>query len=236
MVLVLNKGYYEEGTLVVDRREILKNYLASWFFVNVAIVVCDWVSMALTFSDESRPIRLLRFAKLSSAFRLVGMLRIARLIRMYEESSLWAALGAIFCLVWLFGLLVFSLWMNHCLSCLFHFVGTLESTDTGLTWPHTTVTIGVQSVAYEDMGMVYLYSTAFRWPMSQITLGAIEVVSANTVEWVLSVVFDVRGFLLQQHLRLLSVSHPDRHPGARRETSEASPRRRTLPPPEQNHR
>ena len=93
----------------------------------------------------------------------------------------------------------------------------------GLTCLHTTVTICGELVEHADLGMVYLHSTAFHWSMSQVTRGAIEVMSANTVERVLSVVLMFVGLLVW-------------YPDARRGTSEASPIRRTLPPPEQHHR
>lgn len=37
MLLSFNTGYYKRGTLVMKRKEIIKHYLRTWFFIGLFI-------------------------------------------------------------------------------------------------------------------------------------------------------------------------------------------------------
>ena len=69
-----------------------------------------------------------------------------------------------------------------------------------MTWLGTTIEIGGELVMYRELNMWYLYWTSFHWCISQTTLGAIELVAANTAERVLSVVLMLFGLLINSTL------------------------------------
>ena len=194
--MAISTGFHD-GQLT--RRKTLKHFRGCWFLIDSGIVVCDWISIVLTLSEDARLLKLIRFAKLSRAFRLVGILRMAKLMRMYEESSRFAS-GAILAVIRFLGMVCLFLWVNHCLSCVFYRFGKLEHTDTEPTWLGTTLEIGGELVMYQDLNMWYLYWTSFHWCISQTTLGAIELVASNTAERLLSVVLMLFGLLINSTL------------------------------------
>jgi len=195
ILMVFNTGFFRGGVKEMNRWTICKHYLGSWFILDAMIVVCDWLSIVLTFADESLPLKLLRFLKLGRMLRVAGMLRIARLVRMYEDSIEWCSSGSFVATTRVVGMLCVSLWVIHVLGCIFYYVGTLEGTDTGLTWLSTKIEVDGQHFAYRDLDKTYLYWSAFHWSMAQITLGASELVAFNTYERVLSVVLMLVGLL-----------------------------------------
>ena len=127
LLMAIHTGFHD---CELTWRKISKHFRSSWLLVDSGILVCDWVSILLTFSEDARLLKLLRFAKLSRVFRLVGMLRMAKMLQIYEESSRFAS-GAILAVIRFLGMVFLFLWVNHCLSCVFYLFGKLEETDTG---------------------------------------------------------------------------------------------------------
>ena len=159
LLMAIHTGFHKYE---LTWRKISKHFRSSWLLVDSGIVVCDWVSILLTFSEDARLLKLLRFAKLSRVFRVVGVLRVAKMLQIYEESSRFAS-GAILAVIRFLGMVFLFLWVNHCLSCVFYLFGKLEDTDTEVTWLGTTIEIGGELVMYRELNMWYLYWTSFHW-------------------------------------------------------------------------
>ena len=163
--------------------------------MDATVVTCDWLSIVLTFGDESLPIKLLRFLKLGRMLRVFGMVRIARLLRMCEDFFESSSSGSFVVMTRVVGMLCVSFWVIHLLGCIFYYVGTLEDTDTGSTWLSTRIEVGGQYITYQDLDKTYQYWSAFHWSMAQMTLGATELVAFNSCERVLSVLLMFFGLL-----------------------------------------
>merc|ERR1719203_1334715 len=70
------------------------------------------------------------------------------------------------------------LWMNHILACVWFAIGRYAPSDTGARWVEQAFGDDI----YLHAGRTFQYSSAIHWSIAQTTLGAMEVVSVNTVE------------------------------------------------------
>jgi len=91
------------------------------------------------------------------------------------------------------------LWLNHVIACGWYAVGVAGS-DTGGSWPQSTVDIRGSPVEYEALGAPFLYASAFHWSMAQMTLGATEVPASNTFERLANITMLLVGLLISSTL------------------------------------
>ncbi|CAK0799377.1 unnamed protein product [Prorocentrum cordatum] len=87
MPMMCTVGYSDSGELVMTPLLILKNYLRAWFWLDLAVVVPDWIfsiaSLATQTSRDqsSETMKLLRF------FRLARIVRLLRLMKLRKISK-----------------------------------------------------------------------------------------------------------------------------------------------------
>ncbi|CAK9099839.1 Potassium/sodium hyperpolarization-activated cyclic nucleotide-gated channel 2 (Brain cyclic nucleotide-gated channel 2) (BCNG-2) [Durusdinium trenchii] len=79
-------GYYaRDGTLVVSLRKIAKQYLFTWFPLDVIIVSIDWIIvLALISEEEGKSAGLMRAGKMLRALRVLRTLRLLRLAKLRQ--------------------------------------------------------------------------------------------------------------------------------------------------------
>eukprot|EP00971_Amphidinium_carterae_P153157 3035901-Amphidinium_carterae.1 len=89
-------------------------------------------------------------------------------------------------------------WINHMMCCGWFAIGINAPSDTGDRWVDNDFLSQVEHSklkAPELEDLMYQYWTTFHWSLTQITLGATEVVSGNTVERIYTVICLVFGLL-----------------------------------------
>mmetsp|Transcript_74659 Transcript_74659/g.228446 ORF Transcript_74659/g.228446 Transcript_74659/m.228446 type:complete len:998 (-) Transcript_74659:114-3107(-) len=208
VVLAFHTGFFEGGELKMNPRSIRIRYATTWFVPDAAVIVSDWVSLALVnvAGDSSgRGVKMLRFAKLGRMLRIVGMMRMLRVVRILEDFAqrhLTDGYRLTFNMASLFSCIM---WVAHILSCMWFAVGLSGPSDTGARWvdqqsvlvsevsPLGEVTF--RRVPYLETGHVYQYMVAFHWAAGQIALGAFDGMPTNSLERLVFVLAMMVGFL-----------------------------------------
>ncbi|CAK69994.1 unnamed protein product (macronuclear) [Paramecium tetraurelia] len=118
ILLNFNTGVYLEGKLNMERKEIFKDYISFWF----------WIDFISTFPydiimDES----LLKFLRFVKVLKLVRLAKLKKIIDKFDEVlSMRPGVAAIvnFC-----KLFFFVLFFAHILGCIFHYLAQQEPSD-----------------------------------------------------------------------------------------------------------
>lgn len=196
------RGFYGKDELVTTSRAIAKEYLRTWFVPDVVVTVCDWLT-CLFFSDagggdsNATGVKFLRFAKVGRCVRLVGILRMMRVLRGFwdlverhqlSEQTQWA--------LSIVSLMSATLFSTHLIACAWLAVGRYGYSDTGAHWIDAALTVQVngESALFADQGVQYQYATAFHWGLAQLVLGSIETSCTNTSERAFNVFCMILGF------------------------------------------
>jgi hypothetical protein len=82
ILVQFNTGFYKKGNLVLNRREIITNYLSTWFFIDiVASFPYNWLidESALDQDTMLRTPQLLRLMKMARFLRFLRLLRVFKL-------------------------------------------------------------------------------------------------------------------------------------------------------------
>lgn len=198
-------GFYEDGGEVQMRPTIIaQRYIFGWFFLDVGIVFCDWLSMVSVITqgtnNTAEGFTLVRFAKVSRllrAFALLRMIRLARisedLLERYFSHEMRLSMRVVM-------ILVGVIWVNHIISCLWFVIGRYFPTDTGTRWTNSEVTVGPNTYSYSGESKLYQYVTSMHWSIAQMTLGATDVNATSTPERIFSTAMLLVGLLFSSSL------------------------------------
>jgi len=188
-----------EGRLQRDPHHIIRKYFRTWMVPDVLIVGSDWLSLITATiyagSSNSSAVKMLRLLKLGRLLRVIGMLKIFKFARVIEEF-MDRAVGETYRMSLKILSMIFTVtWVNHIICCGWFMLGRMSVTDTGQHWPEAALE---PSVLEEDI--LYQYSTTFHWSMSQLTLGASEIVCKNSYERFFNIACLVFGLILSSTL------------------------------------
>mmetsp|Transcript_74658 Transcript_74658/g.228436 ORF Transcript_74658/g.228436 Transcript_74658/m.228436 type:complete len:950 (-) Transcript_74658:81-2930(-) len=220
VVLAFHTGFFEGGELKMNPRSIRIRYATTWFVPDAAVIVSDWVSLALVnvAGDSSgRGVKMLRFAKLGRMLRIVGMMRMFRVVRIFEDMAQRHSTAGNRLTFNMLTLLSGMLWVAHILTCMWFAVGKFGPTDTGARWvDNFFVTIsdygpeGSARASYLETSNFYQYMVAFHWATGQIALGTIDTLPTNSLERCVFVLAMMVGFLFGSMLvSMMSASMMD---------------------------
>ena len=182
ILVTLNTGYFDaEGTVVMDRRAIVKNYVTSWLAVDL-LACLPFAIYHYSICSALRLVRLLRLYRLlyfARVFSTMGPFR-SRLISRLQEfvsfklSSVRALLVAV--------VFVLSL---HLMSCLWFFVARLEE-PARETW---VVRGNLQDCAVREQYVNSLY-----WAMATLaTVGYGDIIPVSETEKIVTLVWMLLG-------------------------------------------
>mmetsp|Transcript_68594 Transcript_68594/g.222301 ORF Transcript_68594/g.222301 Transcript_68594/m.222301 type:complete len:913 (-) Transcript_68594:215-2953(-) len=188
IVLSFMTGFYARGELEMNPKRVARRYLRSWFIPDIAVVLIDACSVILAYTNpdsSSSGAALFRLSKFSRFLRLARLFRMVKvsegLTRIAERnaaSSLEVALEMMnpFWVILL---------VNHMMACAWYAVGKYSVSDTGATWLDDKLG-GGSGKTYGGSSLLYQYTTAMHWAMTQMTPGSMQVFQQNTNERVYS--------------------------------------------------
>lgn len=200
MLASARTGYFDQGHLVLEQHKIAKRYFRTWFSLDLTIILVDFASLHLILLEgpDSRIIGIFRFAKWGRILRLAGMLRVMRCADIVERILDRTMLSAsVHMMAKVCELLFVILYLNHITGCMWYALGRIgSSSDTGLSWLHTTVGFSDDDRTYEQVSFIYQYLSSLHWAMAQILAGNTSLEARNSFERVFNMVCLLVGLLL----------------------------------------
>lgn len=192
----LTTGFVQEGVEVLSPKEILKNYLKSWFIIDVLTLGPDWALEIVAWSSPAQSengdtsgagenMRLLRVFRVVRVARLLRLLKVKWLLETIGDAIPMSDYTTIVARV--AQMMAILLYLNHVIACVFFAtttVGTYEK-----TW---TAEYMSPNADWRDSYMVALH-----WSLTQFTPAAMDVQPQNMLErgYAISVViFALVGF------------------------------------------
>lgn len=129
ILLNFHTAYYHKGELVNDHKKIAKNYLKTWFFVDI-LSSFPYGLIDYFYSDTNT----LAGAKLLRLFRILRLLKVLRALRFFKLHRIFrkfrglaefqqSAHGPL----QLIKLLVIVLLLAHWLACVWHLIASLDN-------------------------------------------------------------------------------------------------------------
>jgi len=111
----------EEGELVIDPKEIRKNYLSSWFGIDV-LACFPLTYIELIIASEGGMGAKLKAMKITRLLRLAKMLRLAKLIKIVKQID--ENYAGVWTISKLSSLIMIILYVSHLFSCMWYFAGS----------------------------------------------------------------------------------------------------------------
>lgn len=85
MVLNFSTGFFRYGEMVMERREIAKHYVGSYFILDISLILSDIIGNVFTGVDSSGTSSA-RLVKIGRLFRVTSFSRLARQITFVQKS------------------------------------------------------------------------------------------------------------------------------------------------------
>ena len=174
-------GFYQKGTLVMNRKEIIKDYLKFWFWLDiVASLPYNWFlgnvfssgqsdsSSSYSSTNMLRIVRVFRFLKILRLLRIAKLKRIMIKIEDYIASN---TLATIFIYV---KLILSVFFIAHWAACIWFYIGDQEGSFHPVTW--------ITNINLQDKPLLEKYVTSLYWAittMSTVGYGDITPYTVN---------------------------------------------------------
>lgn len=195
----LTTGFVKEGLEVLSPKEILKNYLRTWFIIDMLTLGPDWTLEIVartapvgdagegTWGDSagSQSVRLLRVLRFVRIARLLRLLKLKLLLEAIGDAIPMSEYATIVGRV--AQMVAVRLYLNHVIACIFYATASLAAGQN--TW---TTEYGLLARPWTDQ-----YAVALHWSLTQFTPASMDVQPQNTIErcFAISVViFALVGF------------------------------------------
>ncbi|CAJ1335638.1 unnamed protein product [Effrenium voratum] len=201
-------GFYEQGELIMNQRRIVFRYLRTWFLIDLLVLGPDWFLRVLATTGEAGDLRMVNetsadegeMEDVANALRSLRVLRVVRLLRLLKVQRLMNLVydildsEYIFILFTLLKLTCLITVMNHVIACMWYGVGYMTMQNGELNWLENS---GANASRVIDGSMMYQYTTALHWSLTQFTPASMDSVARNVPERIVSIVvvfFALIGF------------------------------------------
>lgn len=163
----------EKGVLVKDQKQIIRQYIRGWFWIDlVAVLPFDMVGVIAS-SDEMNNLKVLRIARLLRLFKLLRILKAGRMFERWETS--YAINYSVLTLVKFVALTVV---VAHWLACLWHMTVNIENSE-----PNWVTNYGDPADEERELTTAEVYIVALYWAvMTMSTIGYGDVTPVTTAE------------------------------------------------------
>lgn len=176
-------GYVDEVQGIITRpRRIIVRYLASWFLVDIVILLADWADIMCTileFNTDTESLEVAGMIRVGKAVRVMRVLRTVRLLRLAKVRHLLSMVQDnldseyFSTIVKITKYIVFLIAINHCIACGWRRIGLVHVPGYG-SWLEQG---GIEFRSYE-----YQYLTSLHWSLTQFTPASMEVQPTNVYE------------------------------------------------------
>ena len=188
-------SYYDsDGNLVKNKKLIIKNYLMTWFIIDIS----SCIPLQLIFQTDKNYSKVLRIGRLPRLYRLIKMAKLIRMIKMIKSrSQVLKYIGEILKVnagverfIWF--LITFML-LIHVLSCLWIFIGVFYMDDNFNNW--------ITQTGNADLSNGELYVTGLYWCVTTLaTVGYGDIRPYNTAERLFTTIVMVIGIFIYSYI------------------------------------
>jgi len=173
------------GDIVMDFTIIARTYLKTWFPLDVALVLLDWLEFLFMSSYAAQAGRAGKATRVLRVVRMLRLLRVARLRevvaiileRIHSERILLA--------IDILKIIFILLSTAHIMGCFWYGIGNI---DGEYTW--------VTNAAMQDEALFLRYFISLHWALAQFTGGMDEVHAYSALERVYAVATFILCFVL----------------------------------------
>eukprot|EP00931_Biecheleriopsis_adriatica_P003824 TRINITY_DN105585_c0_g1_i1.p1 TRINITY_DN105585_c0_g1~~TRINITY_DN105585_c0_g1_i1.p1 ORF type:complete len:771 (-),score=110.16 TRINITY_DN105585_c0_g1_i1:150-2366(-) len=191
----LTVGFVKSGVTIMLPRDILINYLKTWFVIDCLVLIPDWsftiaslmASEGPTETSDGEFVKILRILRLARTARLLRLLKLKKVLERisdYLDSEFASIVTNIAKMIALL------LALNHGIACVWFLIADTMRIEPGdNTW--------LEASGYADAPWEYQYVVAFHWSITQFTPASMNVQPQNIYERVYAigiVVFALVGF------------------------------------------
>lgn len=189
ILVSFNTAFYIRGNLVLNRREIAKRYIKSWFFIDlIASFPYEWAYRGSVLQDEedlqyedyhiNKIPLLLRLIKIYRLFRMIKLIRLAKLktiIIRIEDIIFNETLTSLFLYARLSSVVFF---LAHWTACTWHFSAFHSADSVSRSW-----VLELESHNQYSVSILDKYITALYWSFTtMITIGYGDIIAHSSFE------------------------------------------------------
>jgi len=175
-------GFHVGGIVEMRPFAIAKNYMKSWFAMDITIVLMDWFFKALSFGDKDA-VGIFRYGKAGRISRLLRAVRLLRFMKLQRTLTEFLELiqseyMSTLCNVGL--TILFIVTLNHYIACGWYFMGSWFLDSGHINW------VSENNMKHQPLS--YRYTTSLHWSLTQFTPASMEIRPYNVGERTYSIV------------------------------------------------
>lgn len=180
-----------EGNVCMNSRRVARNYLRGLFFLDLAIVLSDWITIAIeTLSSADAPsaisnLSVLRFLRITRFLRLMRLKKLKARVQEIQDG-----ISNEYILVFwnMFFQVINLLLINHYIGCGWYYLGSADwIAEPQFRWLMVykypiTGDYGPYGEHIVDASFGFRYTTSLHWAIAQFTPGPQNIQAQNWVE------------------------------------------------------
>ena len=181
ILFYFNSAFFRNGDLIVNRKEIIKNYMKSWFWIDlISTFPYDTLYNYLNIRSHSlssapQLLRIIRF------YRVLKLLRLARLKRLFVQIEDYINSETLTNFLTIFKLMIFAFYIAHWTACLWYYISLQESETHAETW--------LTQAYFETGSTAEIYVTALYWAFTTMaTVGYGDIVPITQNETIFALI------------------------------------------------
>lgn len=168
ILLNFNTGFYSRGSLIMNRKEIFKNYIKGWFWVDFfSTFPYTWILDGALSNELSSDNNLYRASNVIKLIKIIRFLRILKLLRLTKLKRIlikiedYIASNTLATAFLFLRLLAVVFFVAHWAACWWYFVGDQDSAIYSTTWVIYNKLI--------DKSLSVKYVTSLYWAFTTMT-------------------------------------------------------------------
>lgn len=153
--LILNTAIYKDGSLITDRKQIMKKYIKSWLMIDFMSIIPYFLYPLPDSSTNNAFKNTYKILRLLGLFKLLRIVKLVPMIDKIKETSSHRFLSSLIMLVEIMGIEIF---VAHLLACGFYAIGSYEAETHPNVW--------MNSCYLENDSILELYVTSMYWSIT----------------------------------------------------------------------